>query len=270
MGWKAAANLPRQLRRMARLAVAICAAALCADAGATGNTFTIGVEDIEYYPLHSVRHEAGKDPEYIGFAREVLDAFAREHGYTFKYQALPINRLFELYFGGDTLDFKYPDNPQWQAARREGSTISYSTPIVVSQEGALVQPAHKGRALREIKVIGTMLGFTPWPYIPAIKNKAVILTTSNSFDGLLRHAIAGHIDALYMNVDVANYQLAEQLKAPHALVFDPALPHASSAFSLSTRRHHDIVAQFNQFLQRQRPLLQQLRAKYKIAESESY
>ncbi len=41
-------------------------------------TFIIGVDDISYFPMYGL--ENGR---YSGFAREVLDAFALEYGYTF-------------------------------------------------------------------------------------------------------------------------------------------------------------------------------------------
>ena len=226
-------------------------------------TFVIGVENLQYFPLHSTPATG----EFAGYARDVLDAFALDQGYTFKYLPLPINRLFTVYLGDTTLDFKYPDNPNWQPGSRKGIVLTYSTPIVASEEGAMVLPQNKGRPLKRLKTLGTVLGFTPWPFMPDIQSKAIAVTTSSAFDGLLRHALAGHLDAVYVNVDVANYLLSEELKAPGGLVFDPGLPHGPSDFSLSTRSQHQVIAQFNLFLQRQRPLLQQLRAKYKIGDS---
>lgn len=70
-----------------------------------------------------------------------------------------------------------------------------------------------------------------------------------------------------MNVDVATHMLAQELKAPGALVFDPGLPHARSDFRLSTLRCRQVVEQFNLFLQREQAQLQQLRARYLIGEA---
>lgn len=245
-----------------KLAAALFATvlAICNGVSAEEKTYVIGVEDFDYYPLHSV----GKGSEFIGFAREVFDAFAHEYGYHFVYNLLPINRLFAVFLGKETLDFKYPDNPRWQTSLRQGMTLTYSTPIVASQEGALVLPSRKGRPLQEFKTMGTMLGFTPWPYQAAINNKSIKLIIDDSFDAILRQAITGHIDIVYMNVDVAKYRLDTQLNEPQGLVFDAGLPHASSDFSLSTRRHHEVIRQFNLFLQQRTALLQRLREKYHI------
>ncbi|MRV73140.1 transporter substrate-binding domain-containing protein [Duganella sp. FT92W] len=227
---------------------------------AAARVFVVGVENLQYYPLHTVdRHN-----EYAGFAREVLDAFARRHGYTFRYVPLPINRLYASLLKEHTVDFKYPDNPKWREELRAGATISYSDVVVTTEEGAMVLPQHRGRPLAQLKTLGTALGFTPWPYQDAIDSKTITLTTSSGFDSLLRLALAGHIDAVYVNVDVANHMLEDQLKTPGGLQFDPGLPHARSDFRMSTVRHPEIVQQFSQFLQQERNWLQQLRGRYKI------
>ncbi|MFZ6741985.1 substrate-binding periplasmic protein [Undibacterium sp. JH2W] len=256
----------KQIIGVAFLAMALCFGnhANAEGKAAERKTFVIGVEDFDYYPLHSM----SRGSEFTGFARDVLDAFAHEHGYTFVYQPLPINRLFAVFFEKNTLDFKYPDNPHWQTERRQGVRLSYSTPLVVSEEGALVLPSHKGRSLLHIKTMGTMLGFTPWPYLSFINDKSVTLVIDDNFDSLLRQAIGGHIDVVYMNVDVAKYRLETQLKEPQGLVFDLDLPHAASDFSLSTRQHHEIIRQLNLFLQRQPLLLPRLREKYHIQGSD--
>lgn len=246
--------------------VAVLAALSVGSAGAADNAparqYTIGVEELQYYPLHTT----GRNAAFSGFARDVLDAFAKQQGYTFRYVPLPINRLYVAFLNEKSVDFKYPDNPKWKTEMRAGLKIAYSAPLVTSEEGALVLPNKKGRALHQIKSLGTVLGFTPWPYLPAIERKVLVLTVDSGLDGLLRHAMAGHIDAVYANVDVANYVLAEQLKAPGGLVFDPGLPHARSDFSMSSIRHPQVVTEFDAFLRRAQPLLRQLRGKYKIEE----
>ncbi len=237
-----------------------CAAGAARAEPAAARVFAVGVENLQYFPLHGIdrRHE------YAGFARDVLDAFARRHGYTFRYVPLPINRLYAALLKEHTVDFKYPDNPKWREELRAGAAVSYSDVVVTTEEGAMVLPARRGQALAAVKSLGTVLGFSPWPYQDGIDSKAIAVTTSGSVDGLLRLALAGHIDAVYVNVDVANHVLDDQLKAPGGLQFDPGLPHARSDFRLSTVRHPDVVRQFSQFLQQERHWLQQLRGRYRI------
>jgi polar amino acid transport system substrate-binding protein len=225
-------------------------------------TYTVGVEQLQYYPLHSTAN----GNQFSGFAREVLDAFARQQGYSFRYIPLPINRLYTSFLKTKSVDFKYPDNPKWQDALRRSHSITYSSALVTSDEGALVLPENKGRPLAQIKSLGTVLGFTPWPYRTAIDSKAIAVSHAGGFGGLFRHALAGHIDAVYVNVDVANYLLTEELGTPGGLVFDPGLPYARSDFCLSTLQHPRVVEEFDRFLKREQALLQTLREKYKIEE----
>jgi hypothetical protein len=250
------------VRRVAAILLTLAMAAAAAQDGETARTYTVGVEDLQYYPLHTIVN--GKT--FGGYAREVLDAFAKDRGYVFRYVPLPVNRLYLAFLKDQTLDFKYPDNPKWKSELRGAAKIRYSAVLVTSQEGAMVLPKNKGHALGQVRTLGTVLGFTPWPYLTAIDSKALSLSTAPEFEGLLRHALADHLDAVYVNIDVANYLLEERLNAPGGLVFDPGLPHARSDFSLSTVRQPEVLTEFDAFLRREPQLLQKLKAKYKIEE----
>lgn len=224
-------------------------------------TYTIGVENLQYYPLHTVRN--GK---YIGFARDLLDAFASKKGYTFKYVPLPINKLFPALLQEGSVDFKYPDNPQWQPGLKQNAVVKYSMPVVVSEEGAMVLPGKKGAELAQVRTLGTVIGFTPWPYKDFIDAKQMTLVANGSFEGLLREAMMGRLDAVYINVDVANAMLRDVLKTPGKLVFDPDLPYARSDFSLSSVRYPAVIEEFNAFLHNEKPMIEELRKKYGLTD----
>jgi polar amino acid transport system substrate-binding protein len=229
--------------------------------GVCAPIFTIGVENLQYTPFSAV-----ENGEYIGFSREVLDAFAKKQGYTFKYIPLGVNRLFSQYLGERTLDFKYPDNPKWKPELRSSLMISYSGPLVVSNDVAMVLPENKGRNVGQIKTLGTVNGFTPWPYIKEIENKSITVVTNGSFEGLLRDAMQNRIDAVFINIDVANAKLRDVLRQPGRLVFDPGLPYGHSDFCLSTIKHPEVIEEFNAFLSGEHILVEKLREKYKIGE----
>lgn len=244
-------------------ALALCCAAAQACEAARGSKFTVGVEKLQYLPLHTV----DSNNRFGGYAREVLDAFAAQYGYSFDYVPLPINRLYSHFLADRALDFKYPDNPQWREDLRGAQPVSYSSVVVSTEEGAMVLPQRRGMPLSALKTLGMVLGFTPWPYKAAIESKGLNVSTASSTDSLLRLALSGHLDAAYVNVDVAQHMLAGELNAPGGLVFDPGLPHARSDFRLSTLRCKEVVEQFNRFLQREQGMLQQLRASYRIGEA---
>lgn len=225
---------------------------------AFAQSYTVGVENIDYYPIYS-----GFDGEYKGYAREVLDAFAAAKGYTFTYKPLPIKRLFQSYLADKELDFKFPDNPYWSAEMREGLDVVYSEPVVDYIDGVLVKPENKGNPLDAFKTLGIIAGFTAWEFLDRIKAGQVVTDESGEYEKLLEKAIRGRVDGAYSSVAVALYQLREVLKQPEALVFDPSLPHTRSAYLLSSVKHHAVIAEFNKFLAENAAQVMELKQKYK-------
>lgn len=225
-------------------------------------TFTVGVEDLEYYPQKS--HKNG---EFIGFGRELLDAFAKSKGYKFEYKILPLNRLFLESLKDKTLDFQYPDNSYWEAHLRKGVTVHYSKPVMPYIDGVMVLPENKGRGMKDFKVLGTMTGFTPWNYLDLIKQKRVTVFENDSFLALLKQVSLKRVDGAYINVEVAKYQLREVLHQPDSLVFDAALPHTKDFYYFSSVKHPKVIQEFNAFLASEVALYEQLRKKLGIESS---
>lgn len=229
---------------------------------AQSKVYTVGVEDLEYYPQYSHLGE-----EYTGFGRELLDAFAKSRGYTFQYKILPLNRLFFEFLKGNTLDFQYPDNAYWEAHLRTGTKVYYSKPVMPFIDGVVVHPDYKGRGLKQFKVLGTMTGFTPWNYLDLIKQKQVSVFENDSFVSLLKQAQLKRVDGAYINIEVAKFQLKEVLHQPDALVFDPDLPHTKDYYYLSSRKHPQIIQEFNAFLDKEKEVYERIRLKLAIESS---
>lgn len=221
--------------------------------------FTIGVEQTDYFPVYAYR-----DAQYVGFSRDLLDAFAKKQGYTFKYEALPIKRLFADFVKGDSLDFKYPDNPQWQPELKQGVQIHYSAAAFESTEGGLVLPDRRGQPLSSAKTLGTIRGFTPWPYQDALAAGTLKLEESDDIASLVQKALLKRLDVVFLNEAIANYYVREELKKPGALVLDPGLPSNPVAYLLSSRKHPEVVKQFDAFLLSEQALIAELRAKHKL------
>lgn len=221
-----------------------------------GPSYVIGVEALNYYP-----HYSNQDDRFGGFAREVLDAFAQTKGYSVEYRPLPVARLYESFFSG-ALDFKYPDNPDWQEARRRGKTIRYSDPVANYIDGVLVLPAHKGKGIEHLATLGTVRGFTPWAYLGLIEQGRLKVQAVTNFRQSLQQGILSRVDGVYMNVDVGRYQLVNVLKQPGALVFDEALPHTQGAYRLSSIMHAPVIDEFNAFLKHNAAEVRTLKDKY--------
>lgn len=233
-------------------------ATLAGAAVAAGKTYTVGVEDLDYYPVYAV-----KDGRYTGYAREVLDAFAKERGYRFEYKPFPVNRLFATFFQGQ-VDFKFPDNPYWQGDLRTGKNIAYSGSVVIYIDGALVRPEMKDAAPDEVKTLGTVAGFTPWAWLERIKNKQVTLRENASFTALAQQVAAKRVDAAYASVAVLNYQLDHVLKTPGALVFNGKLPHSRDSYFLSTLKYPEVIAEFDAWQKNHQDFVHALKKKYGV------
>lgn len=225
---------------------------------AAEKNYVIGVEDLDYYPAYTVR-----DGNYVGFARDLLDAFAKEQGYRFEYRPYPVNRLFASFYQGQ-VDFKFPDNPYWQGELRSGKNITYSGPVIHYIDGGLVRPEMKDATPDQVKTLVTVAGFTPWAWLDLIKSKQVALRENANFTSLAQQVISKRVDAAYASVAVINYQLDQVLKSPGALVFNPKLPHSRDSYFLSTLKYPEVIAEFDAWQKRRQDFVRTLKKKYAV------
>ncbi len=221
-------------------------------------TFIIGVDDTEYYPMYGYQ-----DGNYVGFARELLDAFASDSGYSFQYRPFPILRLYKEFLVNRTVDFKYPDNTFWKSDLKKGKQIHYSTPVVEYIDGVMVLPENKGRGIGSFKSLGTVLGFTPWEYLEAIQTGKIKEDSTTTYRGIIKKTIAKRIDGAYSCIAVLKYQL-ENMNMQGALVFDPSLPHTQSSYRLSSIKHPDIIQKFSFWLVKRKAFIDKLKEKYHV------
>ncbi len=220
--------------------------------------YVIGVEDLDYYPYYT---STGSD--YQGFAREVLDLFAQNKGYTFIYKKKSVKRLFKSLINKQ-IDFKFPDNPYWSAKQKVGKDIVYSKPVTEYIDGVMVLPEKKGLGYMALKKLGTVMGFTAWEYLDKEQKGFVNIYENSDFEGLLKQTLIGRVDGAYINPVVANYHLDNTLKKPGALVFDPDLPHTKSNYLLSTSKHPDIIKAFDEFLTNNKKQIDDIKVRLKI------
>lgn len=220
--------------------------------------YVIGVELFEYRPLHWI-----EDGDYRGFNRELLDAFATSKKYHFSYHALPVKTLYIAYVKGE-LDFNYPDDPNWSSDLKEKVNIEYSKGVLGYIEGAMVPVHQKNKSIDRINTLGTIDGFTPWAFWSKIQEKEIDVIGFSNFESLLKVTMHERIDAAYISVDVANFHLTNILQRPGSLVFDPKLPHVEDEYHLSTIKHKKVIQEFDEFLYRERKLINALKKKYQL------
>lgn len=244
-----------------RAVLLACCLALITSSAALAQTFRVGVELQPYMPYSNVQ-----DGQYLSYGRDLLDAFAAHQGYEFIYQPLPVRRLLSDFLQG-RVDFKYPDNPRWNADQRAARRIHYSHTAAPATDGMLVKPQFLGKGKQRIRRLGTQRGFTPWPYLEDIEAGQIVLIQANQIESLLAMALNDRVDAVYLNPQVVAHQLRVMDKAG-ALVFDPGLEYLDDHYLLSSIEHAQVIEQFNAFLQTQAELVRTLQLRHGIIEPE--
>jgi len=225
---------------------------------ASPTTLVIGVENQPYLPAFT--YENG---EYRGFARELFDAYAKDRGYRIEYRALPVPRLYASFFDGQ-VDFKFPDNPNWKGEQRGAYKITYSDPVMASVDGVFVVAGGKVRQADDVRVLGTVSGFTPWAWGERIKSGKVAVSENPGFDALIRQTLAGRVDGAYANVAVVNYQLEQVLHKPGALHFRADFPSSRNDYHLASIRHPEVVRDFSLWLKQNRAAVAALKKKHGV------
>lgn len=239
------------------LTLALTATAFCAQAR---EVYTVAVQDIDYYPIYRA------DPitdSYSGYARELMDAFARHQGIRFEYQVRPIRRMTREFLASH-FDFALPDNPQWDRAAKEGLTIHYSKPLLTFEDAVFVPKSLQNMPLEEMTDYGTIHGFTPWKFQDLLDSGQVELKIASKPDNLIRMAIAGRVTAFNLAVPVAQYHFRE-LGIEERFVAAPNLmPQKESHYHFSTLKHPELIDAFDLFLQNHQTEVTELLQKYRL------
>lgn len=228
---------------------------------AQAKEFVVGVEDVSYYPLYDFPSGRG------GYTKDLLDEFGRQYGHKFVYLPLPIKR-FSRWLIEHQIDFKYPDNIRWNPDGKVYKDFVYSDATISLVAGTLTL-AEKYKKRDQIKVLGTLLGFHPTQWIKEIKAGDVKLYEHSSTLVLIQQVLRGHVDGIDLEPSVVNYHLKLLGKAD-ALRVNKDLSFEVYNYYLSTIRHKDVIAQFNEFLKRNQPFLKKLRTKYQIIDVSPY
>jgi len=242
-----------------RALIACAGLFVIANANAAEKNFTVVVQDYRELPPYS----AYADGEYTGFNRVLLDMFADSRGYKFKYVAYPVKRLFFEFVNG-VGDLKYPDNPKWALHVKKDAPIVYSDAVVQYIDGVMVLPENKGKGLDNMRRLGVVAGWTPWVYMDRAKSGEVKLLENTSYGGLLKQTMFGRNDGAYSNIASSQYYLKNVLKKPGALVFDDTLLHVKSGRTLSSIKHPELIAEFNEFLKTNAEQIEGLKKQYAV------
>ncbi len=219
--------------------------------------YIVGTEALDYYPHYAftVRNS---------FAEELLSAFARTYGIRFEYSVQPVQRLYEGLMSGQTIDFKYPDSPEWGQELKQDGTVYYSAPVSAFVEGIYVLPEHRGQGLERIRRLGIVQGFSPNVLRDRLADGHIELVQESDLGKLLLMCLRGQIDGVYANRDLRHHWVTEPDSRIPGLVFDDSLPWVRGRFYLSTTRHPEVIEAFDRFLQEHADRVAQLRQRFGI------
>lgn len=228
-------------------------------AAAAQRDFTIGTEDINFYP-----HYNFTQVDSTGFANEVLQLFASKHGYQFSFQPLPVKRLYhEL---DSLVDFIYPDNPNWVKYQGVQASRTFSDPLIYNLGTTMVLPANKDISLSQFRTLAVIHGFTPTAWLNLRSDYRFKLYEVPNAVSAVNLVLRGQLDGADVEYNVAQQVLLEQ-QQEGALVVASQLPMTRVSFHLSTIRHPQVLQQFNRFLLSHDEQINALKQKYQLTDS---
>lgn len=209
----------------------------------------LGVESINYYPLYGTFDSNDKNINvFNGLAADVFELYNKsQNNFQIIFKPMPIKRLFQEYLEhNSSIDAKFPDNPYWAADLKKEKDIKYSQSILNYTDGIFVLSSNKNAKVSDIKILGTMAGFTPIKFINEIKNNKIKIEESNNTMSLIEKLKQKRVDFIYVNKYVGQCKIAK-LKY-NDIIFDESLPYTSSKFYLSSIKYPELIKSFNSFL----------------------
>ncbi len=222
--------------------------------------FVVGVENVDYFPHYNINREGPNK----GVALAILDLFAQHMGYHFDYQAFPIRRLRTSLATHQTIDFSYPDHPDWSPGIKGRTSITYSDPVEHIVSGTVVPKALDGVRPEDIKTLAVIRGFTPTLWKGGLDG--VQLLEVSDAPSALKMVLLGRADGGDVGLSVTNYHL-QNMGAAGELVMAKSLAHLRFPFLISTVKHPKVVDQFNQFLRDHAEQIAAIKDEYKVLET---
>lgn len=219
--------------------------------------YTVGVEDVAYYPFHDFYRIRDK-----GILPELLDAFAKRQGIEFDYVMLPVQR-FDMWYQENNIDFRIPDNPLW--TKGSSQNLTYSQTLVNLCQMTVVLDKNEQLPMAQFDSVGTITGFTPsekWSRLLA--GKEVTITYQHSVMSLTKMLLSGMVTGVDLDIESIRHQLAVLGLPDSKVTIAKNVPISTIGFRLSTQKHQELMRKFDVFLQDNPELLRRLLEKYQV------
>ena len=245
----------RQNLRYCRVIFAILGLSL---PSAYAKEFVVGIEDINYYPHYDF---TGEQPR--GYFFELMQLFSKKSGHHFKFQKLPVKRLYLS--AKDEVDLVYPDNPRWQQYLYASYPKTYSEPVIHTLGSTMVRPENRHIPVGRVKYLAIIHGFAPSRWLELKKIYSFKIVDVQDVPAALGLVLKKRADAAVVEYNVAQAYLAGHQKAGE-LVAGEQLPFTDVPFLLSTVHQPELIAEFNLFLEREQLAIQALKDKFALVE----
>lgn len=222
------------------------------------DNYVIGIEQIDFYPHYDFSHRQKR-----GYFVDLIELFSEKTGHRFTFMPLPVKRLYQSASSG--IDFIYPDNPLWQQYYEPGVTKTFSAPVIFTLGSTLVKPELQHISLEQFHSLAVIHGFVPTKWLALKSQYKYRMVDVPDVASALGLVLKGRLDGANIEYNVAQHYL-RSIAAQDQLVIAEQLPFTQLPFLLSTVKHPQLLAQFDQFLLEHAEQVSALKRKYQLQE----
>lgn len=222
--------------------------------------YVIGVQAVDYSPHYNFIE--AEQPNFFG---DFVNWLSAKTGCQFRIKALPIKRLSAEYEQNDTIDFLYPDNPNWHSKKvKDSKQRSYSSPITTALGGTMVTKANQELAIEDFTNLAFPRGFTPVAWFPLQKEYPIKFTETVNAVAALKMLVTNRVDGADIEYNVAQHLM--KTNNFNSLVLAKNLPYTPTMFYISTLNEHELLDQFSMVINTHHKEVIQLKADLNIIE----
>lgn len=222
------------------------------------DSYVIGIEQIDYYPHYDFSKRQRR-----GYFVDLIQLFSEKSGHKFTFMPLPVKRLYQS--AKSDIDFIYPDNPLWEQYNEPGVDKSFSAPVIFTLGSTLVKPELQHISLEQFRSLAVIHGFVPTKWLELKDQHSYRMVDVPDVASALGLVLKGRLDGANIEYNVAQHYL-RSIAAQDQLVIAEQLPFTQLPFLLSTVKHPQLLAQFDQFLLDHAGQVAALKRKYQLQE----
>lgn len=156
----------------------------------------VGIENTNNCPYICFNEGSVPSGEFI----TLFSKFLKDENQKFQYTSLPPKRLYKNFFN-NTVDFKFPDNPEWNMDEKKKYDITYIGPVFTITETLL---SYKENFEEKVVNVGIIRGYTFNNMASRLKEKKIIIHEFNNEASLLESLRKGRVQIIQSNNLISN------------------------------------------------------------------